>query len=348
VETKSLLFNLKSPLFGALSGLAITLLLFLLMNWNNPTANYFNAVIEPSRSAWGLAAEDVDGPFERLLFGWSAKQFRPFMFSDVGEVMPRQAADYWDNLTVELATPLLVLAVAGAVYLLARQWQTAVLLLVALAAQLLYFFNYQIWDLYVFYIPSYLLLTLLAVAGMGGVADLFNRFVGTDGEEHGYEQKEKPVFSLVRVYGVDMLLATAVFIFAVLPIFQPQQEAAAAGDIPFAFDEYPVYDESIHLIATAIVLDLPQDAILFTDWDMMWPYYYAAMVENGRTDLTFIETYPADDQEAIADSVLEYVAAHLADHPIYFSERDAAILEAGYAYSPARVGPARLVKISGE
>jgi hypothetical protein len=264
LKTKSLLFNLKSPLFGALSGLALTLLLFLLMNWHNPNANYFNSVIEPSRSAWGLAETEVDGPFERLLFGWSAKQFRPFMFADMGETMPQQAAAYWQNIPVELAMPLLLLAVVGVVYLLARQWQTAVLL------------------------------------------------------------------------------------FAVLPIFQPQQEAFAAGDIPFAFDEYPIYDANIRQIAAAVVLDLPQNAILFTDWDMMWPYYYAAVVENGRTDLTFIETYPADDQEAIADSVLEYVAAHLAEHPIYFSERDAALLEAGYAYSPARVGPARLVKINGE
>ncbi|HFE66941.1 MAG TPA: DUF2723 domain-containing protein, partial [Chloroflexi bacterium] len=91
---KAVSTNLKTAVLGALAGLAITIILFLLIDWHNPAANYFNSVIEPSRSAWGLAAEDVDGPFDRLIFGWSARQFRPFMFANVGEVMSQQAAGY--------------------------------------------------------------------------------------------------------------------------------------------------------------------------------------------------------------------------------------------------------------
>lgn len=329
---KAVSTNLKTAVLGAFTGLAITIIIFLLLDWHNPAANYFNSVIEPSRSAWNLAAEAVAGPFERLVFGWSARQFRPFMFANMGGVMPQQAADYWHNLPTELAWPLIVLAAVGAIYLLIRQWRTVVLLLPALFTQLFYFFNYEIWDLYVFYIPSYVILVLLAVAGMGGVADGGRKLL----------QREKAGWLL------DVGIAAAVFIFAIYPTFQPQQEAVVAGTVPFAFDEYPVYSESLLPIARATVLDLPDNSIVFTDWDMMWPYYYAAVVENGRTDLTFIETYPADEQEAIADSVLGYIAAHIADQPIYFTEREPALQEAGYQFSPARMGPTRLVKIRKE
>ncbi len=329
---KAVTTNLKTAVLGALTGLAITIIIFWLIDWHNPPANYFNSVIEPSRSAWGLAAEDVNGPFDRLLFGWSARQFRPFMFANMEDIMPQQAADYWHNLPTELAWSLIVLAAVGAIYLLMRQWRTAVLLLVALFTQLFYFFNYEIWDLYVFYIPSYVILVLLAVAGMGGVADGGQKLL----------QREKAGWLL------DVGIAAAVFIFAIYPTFQPQQEAVVAGNVPFAFDEYPVYNETLLPIARATVLDLPDNSIVFTDWDMMWPYYYAAVVENGRTDLTFIETYPADDQDAVAASVLEYVATHIADQPIYFTEREPALQEAGYQFSPTRMGPTRLVKIREE
>lgn len=329
---KAVSTNLKTAVLGALTGVTITIILFLLIDWHNPAANYFNSVIEPSRSAWGLAAEDVDGPLERLIFGWSARQFRPFMFANMRDVMPQQAADYGHNLPAELGWPLIVLAAVGAVYLLMQQWRTAVLLLLTLFTQLFYFFNYEIWDLYVFYIPSYVILVLLAVAGMGGAADAGRKLL----------QREKSGWL------PDAVIATAVFLFAIYPVFQPQQEAVVAGTVPFAFDEYPVYSESLLPIARATVLDLPDNSIVFTDWDMMWPYYYAAAVENGRTDLTFIETYPADDQDGVAASVLEYVAGHIADQPIYFTERESALQEAGYQFSPARMGPTRLVKIREE
>lgn len=324
--------NLKTAVFGAVSGLAITILLFLVMNWHNPPANYFSSVVEPSRSAWGLAAEQIDSPLEKLWFGWSARQFRPFMFANVREVMPQQAADYWHNLPAEVSWPLILLAGFGTIYLMVTQWPTAVFLLVALITQLFTFFNYAIWDLYVFYIPSYLLLILLGIAGMGGVAAAATKYL--PGRRAAWLG--------------DAAVATAVFVFAVWPTFQPRQDALAAGQAEFDFTEYSVYDETVHLVATAVVRDLPDRAILFTDWEMMWPYYYAAVVENGRTDLTFIETYPADDQEEIAASLLAYVAANLPDHPIYFTERDNALREAGYSFSPARIGPARLVKIREE
>ena len=324
----------KTAVLGGVVGLAVTVALFWLIDQNNAPANYFNSVVGPSRSAWGLAGDEIDGPVERLLYGWQARQFRSFMFANMGEVMPQQAGEYWANLPNELAWPIILLTILGALKLLVWWPHAAMLLLVSLAAQLIYFFNYEIWDLYVFFIPTYVLMALFACAGLGTLADGILALWGRQFSS-----------SAVSKAAVDFILAVIIFVFAVWPIFIPRQEAFIAGEAPFEFDEYPVYDENLSLIASATVIDLPEGAIVFTDWDMVWPFYFTAHIENGRTDLTFIETQPADDQDNIAESIIDYVAINLDAHPIYFSERQSMLLEAGYTFSPARIGPTRMFRV---
>ena len=325
-----------TAILGASSGVFLTILMFWFIDLNNPTANYFNSVIEPSRSAWGLASDEIDGPLDRLFFGWSARQFRSFMFANITNVMPRQAADYWQNLPLELGCPLIWLAVLGAVTLLIRRRRAGLLLIVGLAIQLFSMFNYEIWDLYVFYIPSYVLLSILSIVGMGSIMDLgkaaFRRFN-----------------SIAQTRWLNLSLEGAIIFlilwFALWPVFQPQKEAALAGEVPFQFDEYPVYDDLTLNISRAMVIKLPENAIVFADWDMIWPYYYAAHIIEDRRDLTFIETYPADDVDSIANSVAEYIADNLDEHPIFFSERESGLLDAGFKFTPARAGPVRLVRV---
>jgi len=332
-EIKSLLFNLKSPILGGLVGLALSVVLFLLMNWNNPTASYFTSVTNPSRSAWGLSSDQIDGAFERLLWGWQAKQFQTFMWETA--VFQQQAIDYWENLPSQLPMLLIISAFVGVIVLIIKQWQTAVFFLIALAIQLLYFFNYAIWDLYVFFIPSYLLLTLLAIAGMGGIVDGGVALLG----KNVSDQTKR-----IGQYVIEIALAVLV-LFVVWPNFQPQVEYIAAGENPFEFDEYPVYDEFVGAMATAVTLELPENAILFTDWDMLYPYYFAATLQQGRDDLMFIETYPADDQDGVADSVVDFVSENIATHPIYFSDNPYELIDAGFSTSPVRIGSLRAFKI---
>jgi hypothetical protein len=314
----------------------LNVFIFWLIDLNDPTANYFNSIIEPSLSAWGLAAGELDSPLTRLLFGWSARQFRSFMFADIPGVVGRQASSYLANLSTEISWLAVALSVVGAAALLVRRWRVGLLLLAALLVQWFYFFNYEIWDLYVFYIPSYVLLTLFAVAGMGALADLGAAVV-------------RRIIPSVNDRWLDLAvvgaLALLVFVFALWPLFRPQKDAVLAGRNPFDFDEYPVYDENLQKIAIATVLELPEGAIVFTGWDMVWPYYYAAHIIEARRDLTFIETYPADDLDGVADSVVDYIAVHVNNHPIFFGEREPALLEAGYTFAPARYGPTRLSRV---
>jgi hypothetical protein len=144
---------------------------------------------------------------------------------------------------------------------------------------------------------------------------------------------------------VEIVVALLILWFAVWPVFRPQKEAVIAGEVPFYFDEYPVFDGNLQNFAIAGVVNMPENAIIFTDWDLVWPYYYAAHILESRRDLTFLETYPADDVDSMAASVVEYVAINLTDHPIYFSEREPVLLEAGYDFTPVRFGPTRLFRV---
>lgn len=326
----------KPALLGAMSGVILTLFIFWLIDMNNPTANYFNSIVEPSRSAWRLGADDIDGTLERLFFGWSARQFRSFMFTDVASIMMSQAGDFWDNLPNELSWLFVVFAAAGVISLLIHRWRVGILLASALGLQLLFFFNYEIWDLYVFYIPSYVLLTLLAISGMGAIVDAITKVLG----------KILAIRQMKWVnYGLVVAVTLVVLVFALWPVFQPQKDAVIAGDVPFDLDEFPVYNDNLQNFAVAVVVNMPENAILFTDWDSVWPYYYAAHILEERDDLTFVETYPADDVSGVAYSVVDYVEINIENHPIFFEEREPVLERSGFEFTPIRIGPRRLFKL---
>ncbi len=325
--------NWLAAVKGAALGLALFLAAFWLIDSRPTPANYFDAVVKPSQSAWGLTADDLDNPLERLIFGLSARQFRPFMFSDIATVMPEQAADYWRNLPNEFSRLLIILAGVGLISLLWKRPSVGLFFVVGLLTHWLYTFNYAIWDLYVFYIPGYVMLAILSSAGLG-------QFI-----EWSFRLVEHPVARQLLAAS----LTAAAIVLAVWGVFSPHVDATLAGDVPdFGFEEYPVDSyalETMPLLVNAVTFDLPQNAILFTDWDLLYPYYYASRIQHNRTDLTFIETFPRDDADGLADSVLDYVAVNLPARPIYFSERLAEVTDAGYAFVPARVGPLKLFKV---
>ena len=66
---------------------------------------------------------------------------------------------------------------------------------------------------------------------------------------------------------------------------------------------------------------LEDNTILFTDWDYAYDFYYVAHVLQGRTGMSFHETYPQEDVYQLADSAIAYIEANIDTRPIYFSER---------------------------
>jgi hypothetical protein len=319
---------------GAAIGIAGAIAVFVLIDVANPPAQYFDAVVAPSHSAWELQSGQIDGVVERLKFDWTARQFSGLMFTSEGLMGERWDA-FRSDVTTEISWPLLLAAFVGIAWLFWRNWRAAIFMVIALAAQLVYAFNYDIGDMiYVFYIPSYMLLALLAGAGLTAVVAAVRAIPGLPD-------------SSWRVASVA--LAGLVLILAVYPVASVNSEYVADGTTPpYDFEAYPYNDyvaSSMHPVLTAMVLDLPDDAIVFGDWDDLYPRFWVAHVEQGRTDVMFHETYPADDQEGMAESAVEYIIEMSAIRPVFVAERIRELTDAGLSYVPMRVGPIKMLKV---
>ncbi|GMQ93460.1 MAG: hypothetical protein BMS9Abin12_0937 [Acidimicrobiia bacterium] len=319
---------------GAVAGILVAVLVFVAVDLINPPAQYFDAVVAPSESAWDLAPGQIDTVFERLRFDWTAKQFTGLMFTQEG-LMGERWDSFTSSVSTEIALPLLLSAVVGTLWLAWRNFKAAALLFVALAVQLVYAFNYDIGDMiYVFYIPAYMLLAILAGAGLAAITDGLGRIP---------DLPERALRALPIAVGALAL------IFGVYPTASVNNEYVKQGTTPpYEYEAYPYNDyvaSAMHPILTATIIDLPQNAIVFGDWDDLYPKFWVAHVEQGRTDLMFHETYPADDQEGMADSAVRYIVEQSAIRPVFVPERIDELTEAGLTYVPMRVGPTKMLKV---
>jgi hypothetical protein len=115
--------------------------------------------------------------------------------------------------------------------------------------------------------------------------------------------------------------------------------------LPFEASTIPENDPMLEARYTAAVEAFPAESLVFVDWDSLCPYYYVAHIQRQRSDLAFVETKPADDQEAMAQSAVDYAFDQARMRPVYFTERRAELTAAGGEWSPARLGPTRLYRL---
>ncbi len=316
-------------LTGALAGLMLYLLAFLIVDLNAAPANIFNAAYGPARSAWGLSEADLASPFRRLVFVATGRQWRTALYPDPPH-MGKRIGEYLLKLPREFSGLTLLLALLGLCALTRHCRRVAVLLGVGLLSQWLFYFNYHVGDLYVFYIPGYLLLALLAGAGYAAVARWLARRLW-------------PGPRVVRPFLLIALLATALW-----PVVAPHMSAVVRGETPFlTAREYPVNTTTRYLRAemAGVVRELEAHAIVFVDWGRLYPLYYAAHLDAGRRDLQFIEAKPRSESSALADSVIEFVAARVDSRPIYSLNRLPELERAGFSFRSVTKGSLRLFRI---
>ncbi len=317
----------KVAIAGAVAGATLAIIAFGIIDLVNPPNQYFDAVIAPSASAWDLEPAQIDGVGERLKFDWTARQFQSQMFSDPGRLMPERWAGFRGSLSEEISLVGLILAGLGAVGLAKRSPRIALLLFLSLLIQLVYAFNYEIGGLvYVFYLPAYLLLALLLGLGLDLVGQGLSRLP-------------------LPAKGANQLGMTAIGLLAVLPVLQPNLGSLSVASTPvFDFESYPVESDT-ELIVAATIRDLPENSVVLTDWDLLYTYVYVASVEQGRDDLLFHETQPADDSEMVAESMLSYVASIAEDRPVFVSDYTDQFRVAGFYLAPVRIGPTRMFRV---
>ncbi|OQA38898.1 MAG: hypothetical protein BWY52_03195 [Chloroflexi bacterium ADurb.Bin325] len=129
---------------------------------------------------------------------------------------------------------------------------------------------------------------------------------------------------------------------------RPYLPDVGAGRLPFIAAKGYLVDrntERVGRTARAFVERLEPNAIVFTDWYWLYPYYYAAHIELGRTGMQFIETYPRSDRSGLASSTVQFVRANYRGRPIYFSQRVREIEGAGFVYRDVSAGTGPLYKL---
>lgn len=341
---------LMPALLGATAGLLLYLVGFLLVDLHAAPANIFNAAYSPARSNWDLTAEDLASPIRRIVFLMTATQWRSAMFEEPLLDTPARLGEYLTGLPREFSVLTLVLIVAGGATLFRRDrrlgWFFASGLLIHWAC----YFNYRVGDLYVFYIPGYVLLAMLASVGLDRLAEaLHSSQVGaatqSDRRAPARPRDSKP--GAVSRHAQAGIVA-AVALVAVGLTVHPYVPDVVAGRTPFIGVEGYLIDrntERVGRVARSVVERLEPNAIVFTDWYWLYPYYYAAHIELGRTGMQFIETYSRSDKPGLADSIVQYVQANYPDRPIYFSQRVREIEMAGFTYRNVSTGAGQLYKL---
>jgi len=323
---------------GALLGIGIAFIAFLILDARNPAAGYYNATVEPSLSVWGMTPADFDSPLERLQFLYSARQFRYAMFADPLVTMPSIARTYMDILPEAFAPLSLVLLGAGVIGLFFLCWKEGLLLLLGWGVQLVFITNYNIYDVIVFFIPTFVFLTLWIGTGMGALMST----LAWGMRRLRWERGAAPAAALlgIAVIGLTVQFREEMTINA--------WKARLPGFIRNI--EIPGYPYMIgnplaaQLEAQGIVDGVKDDAIVFLSWDLLYPCYFVAHIQEGRTSLDFHETYPQEGVSRLADSTLAYIETNIDQRPIYFYERPSELV---VKYKVINIG-AGLFQITGK
>jgi hypothetical protein len=311
-----------AAVLGAAAGTLLYLLAFIAVDLHAPPANIFNAAYAPARSSWNLSQADLDSPFRRMIFIGTATQWHAAIFADWRK-LPGRLFEYVRAFPREFAWLTIMLVICGLAMLLWSERSLGWLFLTALLAEWAFALTYQISDYSVFYIIGYVLMAMLAAYAAGQAA--------------GWLAKRS--FRGARLLAIAALLA--MLAAGVEPQLAPYWQSIQVGAIPFTHVEgYLVDDQSEadYRVVERVVDVLPPNAIVFVQWYQLYTYYYAAQIEKGRLDLRFVEPEPHADRPGLPGSLIEFIGANIATHPVFFIRRWDEVERAGYSFQARDIG----------
>jgi len=303
--------NWPAAILGTALGLGVVLAAFWWIDRADSPANYFRAVIAPSRSVWGLEPEDLDEFHERVELSLLAPQYRDSLLSKPPEVVRQKALDYLENLPREIPPLWLAVSVGGLVWLGRKSWKMTLLLILTLAAHLAFDLCYATPDVHLLYIATYLPVAVFGIAGLALAADLWtaaSRRKGPSGHSPA------ALNATLGALGLAVVMSPMVF-----PAAWNDEGRRDCWTPPEAEPFQIAYSPAFHGEIRQLVRDLEDDAVLFTGWSQLYPCYYVAHVEQGRTRMVFIQDYPQPYYFELADSALQYVRRTAPTRPVYFT-----------------------------
>jgi 4-amino-4-deoxy-L-arabinose transferase-like glycosyltransferase len=330
-----------AALFGGVLGLALALGSFLALDAYDNDAGYYNATVEHALSIWNLDQDDFNSPLERLKFLYTGRQFQSQMFADPDSVMRTNGRMYLDILQSTFMPLTLGLVILGLLTGFFSHWRESLLIILAWAAQILFAINYDVYDYYVFFIPTYVFIAIWAGIGLGE---------GMQVIKWGLDKKAvtgNHAIWLPIAAGGMVFLFTIQFWGSMITDAWQETQASFARNTPLDEYPYPIDNPGWPLDEVRSVVDeLEDNAILFTDWDTLFPYYFVAHVEDYRTEMDFHETYPQDKEQGLARSTLAYIHEN-SNRPIYFTERPNGIYAKEIVLLPVKKAGRTLYQVKG-
>ena len=292
-------------LLGAGIGVVLFLAAFLFLDLRNSPAGYYNAVVIPSLSVWGMTPSDFDSPFERFVFLYYPPQFKGQFFSVGFDQVKARVIDFaredaWSRWLGLLGFITLMIPRK----LSPARWREATLLIVAFITFLIFAVTYDVDDFRVFYIPAILILVIFGGMGVNAIMEVVIW-----------------IQSLPRF--IPALLGISILI---LPLYASATDISTAWKtrIPPMVEDWEAYDGSpseSQLEAEQVLSRIEDNAIVFTSWDKLYGFYYVSHIMQGRTEIDFHEAYPQEGVTKFADSAIQYIEANIDRRPIYFTSR---------------------------
>ena len=303
-----------AAVLGAAAGVAVTLAAFWIIDRTDSPTSYFRTVIRPSRSLWNLGPDDLDTFWGRVRLCYQPPQYKVLLFSKSLDETGEKAQWYENNLPREFPWPWLALAAAGVWRLTRQNPKMTLLLVLTYGIHLGYDWIYDMGGIHVLYLATYVPIVLFGAAGLAWMAEMY------------------PAHSVCRLKQRHTECAGYIAALAVVlwPLLWPSAwtvEGRRAcqvppGEDPFLVNYAPTCGESMdrfHDRVRLLVRDLEPDAVVFTGWCLLYPYYYVAHVEQGRTDLVFFQDYPHPYYFELADSAVEFTELNAPHRPVYFT-----------------------------
>jgi hypothetical protein len=295
---------------GAMGATLFFLIFFISDTLINPPTSFLNVTLIPSHSLWGATAADLDSFFKRVYNTVFALQWGKALFSGDPTFMGKELDVYWQALlNRDFSQGMLLCAGLGLIVALFKRTRQAGFMLLSFAALLFYIVNYKVSSKYVFYLATYVFITVLMGVGTGFFLETIQRYMAN---------WKNPWMVWPRL-GLSILLFAFIFMETTFP---SRWEALRTGKATFFTDDeytFPVKDLSLpRATGEQILKSVPDDAVLLMGWQALYTTAYLANVEQNRPGITYREASPYPSDGALADSLIAEVNAFLkAGRPVY-------------------------------
>jgi hypothetical protein len=273
---------------GVVVGLAIFLFTFFLIDIRQSVTGYDYVAQYPSGTAWGVVADDLSTPWQRLYQTVSAPQWQAAMFPGGLLFMSERFGLYFLRLlALEFSLLIFIGAIIGLRMMWRRTRELAVFILVGFVTILLLIISYEPGDKHIFYLPSYVLLVISASAGIDWMIEKLR-------------QSSRLNHNLVK-FG----LLVALLLLVGQHFWPARIQALADGKASFVTETYPYPVDNLEEpreIATKILADLPVDAYVLMNWRPLYAVFYLAHVEEGKTGIAMAEAAPYRTDGKLTDT----------------------------------------------